>query len=997
MPHAPRSHSCRYPTPIAVFLLLLAAFLGSADLALAQASSATGRVEGTVVDSVGAAVQSAAVSIRNLGTGEALNQQTDENGHFAFLYLTPGDYDVNVEKSGFGSLLMKNVVVNVGTTATLRPQLAVGRAETNVNVTAEAMVDTSQTSLSSVVNRQMIDQLPLNGRNFTDFTLLTPGATTDGDGMVSFNGIAGNFNNYSVDGGNNNNAFFSQQIGRTSIPYQFSEDVIQEFQVSTSGFEAEFGQAGGGLVNTVTRSGTNDLHGDAYYYILDSALNANDAINKSLGIPKPPNRRQQFGGTVGGPVRKNRAFYLVNYEGQIRNEPITVNNAPVLTGLPPDFFTQNPAIAAQVQAASGSFPRSFNQNVAFGKVNVTLNAKNTLDGSYNYQRYRSPHGYFNTPTSTGDGLSLTDGATSHFFQLSLHTAFNEKTANEFRFHFGSDDHFDLPDTPPSGPSVVIQNPDTGFAFGGNRFQLSTIDKRFEFTDNLTKLFGKHTVKVGVDINYNRDNDYFVYAPKGEYQFASLADVATGSFQLYLQSFGQANVPVNSPTYSFFGQDEFRWTPKLTLNYGARYDLQVLPQPKNCNPALPLTCHISYSKGNIAPRFGFAYSPFANSTTVIRGSFGLFYMQEDLLDVSQATVSNGISRPFLATTGPGFGNNTPIVTYPESLTAFPSDAGGSPSAVVFAPNFRSPYVEQGSLAIERQIGSYTVVSAGYVYSHGLALLGNSNGVTRQANGNFGSDLNLVPPTLQPQYGGSFTEDTVIFPAGNSAVVPDFEAIDGIYNPNFGPINVIDNTGHSKYNALLLSLRHTSEHYFATGAYTLSKSTDQGTGYYNQFDQRNQRGRSLLDQRHRFVLSAGWTPTKGLMRKFILAGVLNEATGRPYTAVFDSSQPNFSLVPGEGYNAFTGPGTNDLDFSVAREIQLSDRYHLRLRAEAFDLFNHPNFLSNVNNVQYTTTQQTDADGNATNVWTAAINPTFGTPLAVMANSGARSFQFSARISF
>ncbi|HWW22763.1 MAG TPA: TonB-dependent receptor [Edaphobacter sp.] len=979
------------------FVLLFAAMLGASYTVLAQSSAASGRIEGTIVDASGALIPSASITAQSLTTKTSATQQSDSTGHFGFLSVTPGHYDVSIEKSGFKSTIIHDVVVNVGTTTTLRPQLAVGEMETKVTVTAETLVDLTQSALATVIDRQNIDALPLNGRNFTDFALLTPGATTDGDGMVSFNGIAGNFNNYSVDGGNNNNAFFAQQIGRTSIPFQFSEDVIQEFQVTSSGFEAEFGQAGGGLVNSVTRSGVNNLHGDGYYYILDSALNANDPINKSLGIAKPANRRQQFGGTIGGPIHHDRIFYLANYEGQIRNEPLTVNNSAALVGLPDGFLAANPDLAAQVNAASGSFSRSFNQNAAFGKINAVLNSKNTLDGTYNYQRYRSPHGYFSTPTSTGDGLSLTDGSTSHFFQVSLHTIFNAKTVNELRFHFGSDLHFDLPDTPATGPAIVIQNPDTGFVFGGNRFQLSTSDHRYEFTDNLTKVIGRHTFKAGVDINYNRDTDYFVYAPKGEYQFASLADVATGSFQLYLQSFGQSTIPIHSPTFAVFAQDSFRLNPKLTVNYGLRYDLQILPTPTVCNPDLSLTCHISYSKNNVAPRAGFAYSPFANSSTVVRGSFGLFYMQEDLLDVSQTLASNGISRPFLATTGPGFGNNNPIVSFPTSLTAFPSGAGGTPSAVVFSPNFRSPYVEQGSLAVEHQFGAHTALSVAYAYSHGLALLGNSNGVTRQANGNFGYDLNLVPPSLQVQAGGNFTEDQVIFPDGHSAIVPDYEAIDGNYNPNFGTINVIDNTGHSRYNGLLVSLRHTSSQYFATAAYTLSKAADQGTGYYNQFDQKSQSGRSLLDQRHRFVLSAGWTPTTGIVRGFILSGVLNQSTGRPYTAVFDSAQPNFSVVPGEGFNSFTGPGTTNLDLSLARDLHLNDRFTLRLRAESFDLFNHANYADNVNNIQYTTTQQSDANGNSTNVWVAAVNPTFGTPLASTPRSGSRSFQFSTKLSF
>jgi hypothetical protein len=992
------SFLCVHLSIFSVTLILLRSTMG-ASTATAQSSSASGRLEGYVTDTGGGSVAGATVTARNTATGGAVSQQSDDRGHFLFLYLSPAQYDVVVGKSGFAPYTVNAVVINVGTTSSLRAQLSPGTVETKVTVTAEApLVDTSQSALAQVVDRQNIDLLPLNGRNFTDFALLTPGATSDGDfGMISFNGIAGNFNNYTVDGGNNNNAFFSQQIGRTSIPYQFSEDVIQEFQVTSTGFEAEFGQAGGGLVNTVTRSGSNDFHGDGYYYILDSALDANDAINNANGIPKPANRRQQFGGTVGGPIRHEKIFYLANYEGQVRNEPLTVNDAPALIGLPPDFFANNPGIASQVQAASGSFARSFNQNVAFGKITALLNDKNALNITYNYQRFRSPHGYFNTPTSTGDGLSLTDGATSHFFQVSLQTTFNSSTTNEFRFHYGNDYHFDLPTTPATSPAIVIQNPDSGFVFGGNRFQLATTDRRFEFTDNLTKVLGRHTLKFGVDINYNRDTDYFLYGPKGEYQFGTLQDVVAGSFQLYLQSFGQTTAEIHSPTYSVFAQDQFRVGRKLTLNYGLRYDLQVLPQPPVCNPSLTLTCHIPYSKNNVAPRVGFAYSFGAKDTTVVRASFGLFYMQEDLLDTSQALLSNGISRPFLVATGPGFGNTNPIVTYPTSLSSFPVGAGGTPSAVVFSPNFRSPYVEQANLAIEHQLGANTALSLGYVYSHGLALLGNSNGVTRQALGN-GSDVNLVPPALQPQFGGSFTNDTVIFPNGRSAVVPDYEAIDGIYNPNFGPINVVDNTGHSVYNALLVSVRHTSKEYFASLAYTFSKLIDQGTGYYDQFDQRAQRGPSQLDQRHRFVVDGGWTPTSGFLRNFVFSGVLNEASGRPYTAIFDTSQLNFSMVPGEGFNSFTGPGVNDLDVSIARDIHLSERFALRLQAESFNLVNHPNYQQNpLNNVQYTTSQQSDSSGNPINVWNATLNPSFGSPVAIVPRFGSRAFQFSTRFSF
>jgi hypothetical protein len=966
-----------------------------------QAASASGRLEGMVSDSSGAGVPGATVVITNKKTDLSTTLKTDEDGHFVALYLPPGIYEVSIEKEGFQKQVLQDTAVTVGTTTTLHPRLTVGKVETSVIVSASTIaVDATQSSLGTVVDNQSIQSLPLNGRNFTDFALLTPGATTDGDfGMISFNGIAGNFNNYTVDGGNNNNAFFAQQIGRTSIPFQFSEDVIQEFQVTSTGYEAEFGQAGGGLVNSVTKSGGNMVHGDGYYYILDSAFSANDSINKSLAIPipKPPNRRQQFGGTIGGPIKKDRLFYLANYEGQVRNEPLTVNNAPALVDISPTFFQDNPDIAAQVAAASGSFARSFNQNTAFGKITGNFNDKNSFAATYNYQRYRSPHGYFNTPTSTGDGLALTDGATSQFFQFSVQTAFSTSSVNDFRFHFGSDYHFDLPPSPVTSPAVTIQNPDSGFVFGGARFQLATTDKRYQFVDTFTRVMGRHTAKFGVDININHDSDYFVYGPKGEYRFGSLNDVVTGSFELYLQSFGQSTALFTSPTYSFFAQDQFRATRRLTLNYGLRYDLQVLPQPKPCNPDYADTCHIPYSKNMLSPRLGFAYSLDSKSSTVIRGGFGLFYIQTDLLDVSTASISNGVSRQFLVATGPAFHNFNPIVTYPNSISSFPADAGGSPSIVVFAPSYRNPYVEQGNIAVEHQFGASTALSVGYVYSHGLALLGNSNGVTRQANGNFGLDLNLVPPAQQPAFGGSYATATVTLPNGKTYVTPDFSAMDGFINPNFGPINAVDNSGHSTYNALLISLRHNAKQFSGSVAYTYSHANDQGTGYFNQFDQQAQRGPSQLDQSQRFVATGIWTPTQRYVKGFEFGAVLNFASGRPYTAVFDNPEVNFSVVPGEKFNGFRGPGVNNVDLNLSRTFRIGERYSLKFVAEAFDIFNHANFQqTNLDNVQYSLTQLDDSGVNNSN-WSAAPNPDFGHPLAMVPRFGARSFQFSTRFNF
>jgi hypothetical protein len=436
----------------------------------------------------------------------------------------------------------------------------------------------------------------------------------------------------------------------------------------------------------------------------------------------------------------------------------------------------------------------------------------------------------------------------------------------------------------------------------------------------------------------------------------------------------------------------------------RWDYQQLPQPKVCNPLFTMTCKIPRDNNNVAPRVGFAYSLDAKGETVVRGSFGIFFIQEDLLDVSDALVSNGVSRQFIFLTGPGFGNNSPLVTYPNALTAPPSGGAGAggQSIHVFVPNFRNPYVEQGNLTVEHKFGSRTSASIGYVYTHGVALLGNSNGVTRQANGNFGYDLNLVPPDQQLNFGGNFTQATVNLPNGKSYVVPEFEAIDGFINSNFAAINAVDNSGTSVYHGMLVSLKHQSGQFLGAVAYTFSKVIDQGTGYTNQFDQASQRGLSQLDQTHRLVLSGTWTPTMRGLKGLDVSALVTVASGRPYTAVFDNSNVNFSVVPGEGYNSFRGPGVSDVDLSVARLFKLNERFGLKLRAEAFNLFNHANFQQNaVDNVQYTTSQECTpvGDPNCTPlpIWDATANTDFGHALFSAPKYGSRNIQLSARFEF
>jgi hypothetical protein len=244
--------------------------------------------------------------------------------------------------------------------------------------------------------------------------------------------------------------------------------------------------------------------------------------------------------------------------------------------------------------------------------------------------------------------------------------------------------------------------------------------------------------------------------------------------------------------------------------------------------------------------------------------------------------------------------------------------------------------------------------------------------------------------------------VNLPNGKSYIVPEFEAIDGFINPNFAAINAVDNSGESVYDGMLVSLKHQSGSFLGAVAYTFSKVIDQGTGYMNQFDQASQRGPSQLDQTHRLVLSGSWSPMMRGLKGFTFSSVATIASGRPYTAVFDTSNVNFSIVPGEGFNTFRGPGIRDVDLSVARGFKLNERFALKLRAEAFDLFNRANFQQNaVDNVQYTTTEECTPQpgGSCTNlpIWDAAANADFGHPLFAAPKYGSRNVQLSARIEF
>src|SRR3984885_2779200 len=372
--------------------------------ALAQDAS-TGALRGTVTDATHAPVPNATVAIANTATGLTYSSTTDPEGHYFLDLLPPGDYSARAESQGMSPEITPNLHVDVGGLLQLDFALSVAGAKETVTVSAgPQLVETQPSAISALLDERAISDLPLNGRRYTDLSLLTPGVTQDPRGLTSgsngdlaFGGIRGFQSSYLVDGGDNNNAFFAQARGRYRAPYQFSNEVVQEFRVSSNTYGAELGRAGGAVVNVVTKSGTNHFHGTGFYFLRDSALNAVHAFTDGI---KPADRQQQFGFTVGGTIKQNKAFFFAGLDEHIFHVPALVRFLDGSTVLVPqkgqeplhhgDYEDSDKALvfaaAAQLSTMTGNFHSALLGNTGFAKVDITLNPKNYLTARLNTSR-----------------------------------------------------------------------------------------------------------------------------------------------------------------------------------------------------------------------------------------------------------------------------------------------------------------------------------------------------------------------------------------------------------------------------------------------------------------------------------------------------------------------------------------------------------------------------------------------------------------------------------
>jgi len=939
-------------------VLVLSLFTLPAGPAAAQ--TPTGSIDGVVVDTSGAVVPGVTVVMTHEPTGIAREVVTDGRGLFRAPLLPVGPYTVRSELSGFKPFEQREIRLTIGQSVTLRIELTPASVAESVTVrvpisATTPSIETTRSQMSSTVSEITVANLPVNGRNFIDFVLLTPGVTRDvRTGDISFAGQRGTLNSLVVDGADNNNTFFGQSLGRTGsgrAPYQFSQDAVQEFQVNSNAYSAEYGRAGGAVINVVTKSGTNTPHGTVFDFYRDKKLNANDAINVLNNRAKSPYHYNQFGGSYGGPIRKNRHFIFANYDGQRNTQPNDVFIAlPAGTTLDAD----GAAGLARVQALGQSWTRGQDQDVFLVKTDFQTGAAGRFTLRYNHQNFTGKNFENGGPQNALEHTGASKVQT-RTFNGTLTTVLGNTLLNQVRGQWARDQEpgFANSDRP---EAIIRQGGSTILTIGRNSFSpRETTIQRGQVADTITWMRGAHFLRTGADLQFDRILNHFPGNFGGAYTFNSLASFQlgrpTGAGERYVQAFAGegttgATTHPDINEYSVFVQDEWRAHHDVTVNAGLRYDVQKFAKPsvRNLDAQLAAagidTATLNTDTNNWGPRIGAVWAP-TGRKYVVRGGYGLFYGRTPSIMVGTAHSNNGINVQTITFTG------SLAPAYPATFTSIP---GGvtlpRPTIFIFDKDYQNPRVQQASTGAEYALGPETSVSVNYLFVHGDQL-------------SRSTDINIGP--------SSPTNFTV---AGTGQVLPHYRFGTAPF-ANFARIISFQGSAVSTYHGMTVEAnRRFSDGLQARAAYTLGKVTDtapDATAVVPGFDDAKfasnpanfnaDRAPGNNDQRRRLVLSGVFTTDVakhgGLLGGWTLAAILTAQSGQPYSAYVSNDINNDlntrnDIAPGTTRNQYRLPPQVSFDPRVARDIP-AGRAKVQLIWEAFNLFNRDN-ISGVRTTLY-----------------------------------------------
>ncbi len=871
-------------------------------------------VSGRVLDPSGAVVSGATVVARNVDTNLVNASVSDREGRFRLPYLKIGAYEIKVSQTGFADSV-RSLTLGAGAAYELVFALKVSTAETQVIVESETgLLQTARSQVAGTVAEAEVRNLPLNGRSFLDLALLIPGVSPTNTGSnqlfaetsaVPGQGISvgsqRNFsNNFVVDGLSAND----DAAGLSGVFYGL--DTVQEFQVVTSGAQAELGRALGGFINVVTKSGTNTLRGDLYGYFRNQRFNAANPLSNA----KLPVTQAQYGASLGGAIVRDRTFFFSNFEQR------QLNQSGLITISPANLVTINTRLNAVnfggLRPTTGIYSNPVHLTNILAKVDHQFSTRDQF--SVRYSLYDS-----NSRNSRGAGALSAASASAgldnadHTIAVSNILTLSPRTVNETRGQYTYSDLLALP-TDLAGPAVSIAGVATFGRLSGS--PAARLNHLAEIVNNLSHQAGAHAIRVGGSLLYNDTTITFPRSVRGSYAFSSLANFLSGTYNNlgFTQTFGNVVVPQTNPNVGFYVQDEWKVRPSLTLNFGLRYDLQFLQS-------------ILTDRNNWSPRAGFAWSPFSARRTVVRGGFGLYYDRIPLRALANALLSSGNTTTINSQSQLSISlspTQTGAPVFPNILTTAPP--AGLVNFTTMDLNMQNAYSTQGSLEIEQQLDAHSSFTIGYQYLRGIRLI---------------VAINQNVPTC-------------VAAGTNNGCRP---------NPNYANNSQYRSQADSDYHGLHFSFQQRPIRW---GSYRISYAYSKSLNNVGEFffsspiDPSNiwrDYGRSDDDQRHRLTFNGALnspmgparTPWQQLTHGFQLSGFLQYYSSPPLnittgvtTVQGTAGRP---IVNGDFISRNAGIG-NDL-FSVnaraSRTFALGERLRMEAIAEAFNLLNHRNNLT------------------------------------------------------